>query len=141
MAAQFLCLPALMPTPCHAGRAAAVFAVEPRLSGVVEARCLDVFGDREVGAELDREAVGHAIGQVGDDPGPRGRVLVVVMPVHEVEDGRYSTPSLTTISPDKTEIARLSVDLLMRRMDGDDTPPVQLNTSFTLKVRESTART
>lgn len=57
----------------------------------------------------------------------------------DIEDGRYSTPSLTTISPDKTEIARLAVDLLMRRLDGDEAPPAQLNTHFTLSIRESTA--
>jgi DNA-binding LacI/PurR family transcriptional regulator len=56
----------------------------------------------------------------------------------DIEDGRYSTPSLTTIRPDKTQIARYAVDLLLRRLDGDRTPPVELAADFTLAVREST---
>jgi LacI family repressor for deo operon, udp, cdd, tsx, nupC, and nupG len=56
----------------------------------------------------------------------------------DIEDGRYATPSLTTIAPDKAQIARLAVDLLLRRLDGDTTPPVELSADFSLIVREST---
>jgi DNA-binding LacI/PurR family transcriptional regulator len=56
----------------------------------------------------------------------------------DIEDGRYATPSLTTISPDKAQIARLAVDLLLRRLDGDETPPVELSADYSLVVREST---
>jgi DNA-binding LacI/PurR family transcriptional regulator len=56
----------------------------------------------------------------------------------DIEDGRYSTPSLTTISPDKTQIARHAVDLLLRRLDGDAAPPVELSADYALAVREST---
>lgn len=55
------------------------------------------------------------------------------------EDGRYSTPTLTTISQDKTQIAELAVGLLMDRLAGDTSPPITRNARWELKVRESTA--
>ena len=38
----------------------------------------------------------------------------------------------------KAQITRLAVDLLLRRLDGDTTPPVELSADFSLIVREST---
>lgn len=63
---------------------------------------------------------------------------LAVIGFDDIEDGRYSTPSLTTISPDKSEIAQLAVDTLLRRLDGDDSSPVELEPSFELIEREST---
>ena len=63
---------------------------------------------------------------------------VALVGFDDIEDGRYSTPSLTTISPDKTQIARHAVDLLLRRLDGDAAPPVELSADYSLAVREST---
>jgi LacI family repressor for deo operon, udp, cdd, tsx, nupC, and nupG len=63
---------------------------------------------------------------------------VALVGFDDIEDGRYSTPSLTTISPDKAQIARLAVDLLLRRLDGDTMPAVELSADFSLVVREST---
>ena len=57
----------------------------------------------------------------------------------DIEDGRFSTPSLTTISPDKTQIAHMAVELLIRRLKGDKAPPAELRANFRLLVRESTA--
>ncbi|HZG05399.1 MAG TPA: LacI family DNA-binding transcriptional regulator [Streptomyces sp.] len=36
----------------------------------------------------------------------------------DIEDGRYSTPTLTTVSPDKGQIARTAVELLDARISG-----------------------
>ncbi|MEU9889422.1 LacI family DNA-binding transcriptional regulator [Sphaerisporangium sp. NPDC051011] len=36
----------------------------------------------------------------------------------DIEDGRYGTPTLTTISPDKQQISRQAVELLAERMSG-----------------------
>ncbi|WP_084966077.1 LacI family DNA-binding transcriptional regulator, partial [Thermoactinospora rubra] len=36
----------------------------------------------------------------------------------DIEDGRFSTPTLTTIAPDKAQLARLAVDLLKLRLEG-----------------------
>ncbi len=53
------------------------------------------------------------------------------------EEGRFTLPSLTTISPDKEAIARAAIDLLARRAAGA-TAPEDIQTPFTLEVREST---
>lgn len=64
---------------------------------------------------------------------------VAVVGFDDIEDGHYSTPALTTIAPDKQAVARLAVEQLLRRLDGDDGPPVSLAAGFELLVRESTA--
>lgn len=68
---------------------------------------------------------------------------VAVAGFDDIEDGRFSVPTLTTVAPDKAEIARLAVDLLARRLAGpgeDGGPARQLTASYTLEIRESTAR-
>jgi DNA-binding LacI/PurR family transcriptional regulator len=72
---------------------------------------------------------------------------VAVAGFDDIEDGRYSTPTLTTISPDKARIARTAVELLDaligttgragRRTDG--APEVrEVEADYRLIVREST---
>ena len=72
----------------------------------------------------------------------RGRAVpgdVAVVGFDDIEESRYSTPSLTTVRPDKEQIARLAVDLLAGRLDGSDTEgPRELTADFELAVREST---
>jgi len=64
---------------------------------------------------------------------------VAVVGFDDIEDSRYSTPSLTTVRPDKQRIAQLAVDLLAARLDGSDTDgPRELAAPFELTVREST---
>jgi DNA-binding LacI/PurR family transcriptional regulator len=57
----------------------------------------------------------------------------------DIEDGRYSTPTLTTVSPDKQQIASVAVDFLAARLGADSGPPHEVTAPFTLAVRESTA--
>ena len=71
---------------------------------------------------------------------------VAVVGVDDVEDGRWSVPTLTTIRPDKPGLAQLAVDLLAEHIDRppDGTPgavraPRELEAPFDLVVRESTA--
>ncbi|MET8333685.1 LacI family DNA-binding transcriptional regulator [Streptosporangium canum] len=57
----------------------------------------------------------------------------------DIEDGRYSTPTLTTLAPDKAELARIAVDLLKRRIDGlPGHPPQETRAGYRLMAREST---
>ncbi len=64
---------------------------------------------------------------------------VAVVGIDDIEDGRYSTPTLTTISPDKAEIARIAVDFLLARVNGGrDAPPRETQATFALLAREST---
>jgi DNA-binding LacI/PurR family transcriptional regulator len=60
-----------------------------------------------------------------------------VIGVDDVEDGQYSFPSLTTVSPDKDELAQVAVDLLMARIAGYDGPPQDKTISHRLVFRES----
>jgi DNA-binding LacI/PurR family transcriptional regulator len=64
---------------------------------------------------------------------------VAVVGFDDIEEARYSVPSLTTISPDKRQIAETAVSLLMALMsDGQEATPDTV-TGFSLCVRESTA--
>ncbi|GIH76789.1 LacI family DNA-binding transcriptional regulator [Planobispora longispora] len=58
----------------------------------------------------------------------------------DIEDGRYSTPTLTTVAPDKSQLAHIAVDLLKRRLDGRAHAPQELRAGYRLMVRESTVR-
>ncbi len=65
---------------------------------------------------------------------------VAVVGIDDIEDGRFSTPTLTTISPDKHRIARLAVELLHDRLHAGTAPPArELTADHHLVVRESTA--
>ncbi|WP_188191512.1 LacI family DNA-binding transcriptional regulator [Nonomuraea sp. SYSU D8015] len=71
----------------------------------------------------------------------RGRSVpgdVALAGFDDIEDGRYSTPTLTTISPDKQSIARQAVDLLAARMASRASEPREIRVPHRLVVREST---
>ncbi|MFJ6901872.1 LacI family DNA-binding transcriptional regulator [Streptomyces hokutonensis] len=58
----------------------------------------------------------------------------------DIEDGRYSTPSLTTIAPDKQHLARAAVERILARIESDEyLAPVEIASPYRLVVRESTA--
>lgn len=66
---------------------------------------------------------------------------VAVVGFDDIEDGRYSVPSLTTIAPDKEEIARLAVDCLADRIQEPARPDRDLVAGHHLVVRESSGAT
>ena len=45
---------------------------------------------------------------------------VAVAGFDNIDEASYSTPSLTTVDPGRSHIARTAVELLVRRMAGDD---------------------
>jgi LacI family transcriptional regulator, repressor for deo operon, udp, cdd, tsx, nupC, and nupG len=57
----------------------------------------------------------------------------------DIEDGRFSTPSLTTISPDKRWIARTALDRIVRRLDGETLDVQTVLAPYRLIARESSA--
>ena len=57
----------------------------------------------------------------------------------DVEDGRWSRPSLSTVSPDKAVLAEVAVDRLLERVAGGGGPPRSTTTPHALVVRESSA--
>jgi LacI family transcriptional regulator len=64
---------------------------------------------------------------------------VAVVGWDDVEDSRYSTPTLTTISPDKQEIASIAVGFLAARLGKEGgAAPRSVTAGFELVVREST---
>lgn len=65
---------------------------------------------------------------------------LAVVGFDDIEDGRYSTPSLTTVSPDKAAIARYAMTALVGRIGGDDGEPRRILAPHRLLVRESSDR-
>ncbi|MBO1766108.1 LacI family DNA-binding transcriptional regulator [Allobranchiibius sp. GilTou38] len=67
---------------------------------------------------------------------------IAVVGFDDIEDGRYSTPTLTTIAPDKPQIVRVAIDRLAARIsspaESDDDGPLDLVVPHQLIVREST---
>ena len=63
---------------------------------------------------------------------------VAVVGLDDIEEGQYSTPSLTTVAPDKAEIARTAVDTLMESINGGAATPAEIVVPHRLIVREST---
>lgn len=67
---------------------------------------------------------------------------VAVVGWDDVEDGRFSSPTLTTVQPDKEQIAATAVDMLAARLgDGRDAPPHEVVARHRVVVRESTGQT
>jgi DNA-binding LacI/PurR family transcriptional regulator len=73
----------------------------------------------------------------------RGRRVpddVAVAGIDDIDDGRYSVPTLTTIAPAKDEIGRTAVRMLVERLGsgGADLAPREVRAGFRLVAREST---
>jgi DNA-binding LacI/PurR family transcriptional regulator len=65
---------------------------------------------------------------------------VAVIGYDDIEDGRYSTPTISTISPDKAAIAQVAVErLLLRISSREQVPGIEVEAAHRLIVRESTA--
>jgi DNA-binding LacI/PurR family transcriptional regulator len=67
---------------------------------------------------------------------------VAIIGYDDIEDGRYSTPTISTISPDKASIAAAAVERLMARIETRQaTPGEDVRAAYTLVARESTMGT
>jgi DNA-binding LacI/PurR family transcriptional regulator len=75
------------------------------------------------------------------DRGLRVPEDVAVIGLDDVEDGRFSVPTLSTVGPDKEFIARTAVRMLAERLDdgGAELSPRDVRAGFELVVRDSTA--
>lgn len=62
---------------------------------------------------------------------------VALVGFDDIEDGRYSIPSLSTIRPDKRWLARTAFDRLVRRLSGESPTPEVVLAPYDLVVRES----
>jgi len=63
---------------------------------------------------------------------------IAVMGFDDIEDGRFSTPTLSTIAPDRAGIAEIAIDLLAERMGQSQEPPREVRVTHRLVAREST---
>ncbi|MEV6843430.1 LacI family DNA-binding transcriptional regulator [Actinoplanes sp. NPDC051411] len=66
---------------------------------------------------------------------------VALIGFDDIEDGRFSTPTLSTVAPDTPRIAQLAVDLLAERLGEGRVaagPPRELHVEHRLLLREST---
>ncbi|MGW6202656.1 LacI family DNA-binding transcriptional regulator [Streptomyces sp. NPDC055089] len=65
---------------------------------------------------------------------------LVVVGFDDIEDGRYGRPTLTTISPDKRQIAQLALQCLADRIysPANEVPPSDLTAPHRLVIRAST---
>ncbi len=73
------------------------------------------------------------------DAGLRVPEDVAVIGIDDVDEGRYSRPSLSTISLDTQFIARESVRRIIDRIEDPALPATEIVAPHTLVVRESTA--
>jgi LacI family repressor for deo operon, udp, cdd, tsx, nupC, and nupG len=62
---------------------------------------------------------------------------IAVVGFDDIEEGRYSFPSLSTISPDKQGIGRQAVAQLFARLGNPTLPPVSYLAGYRLVARES----
>lgn len=73
------------------------------------------------------------------DAGYRVPDDIAVVGFDDIEDGRFSVPSLTTVAPDKEKIGDLAVAFLLGRIDGTRTcSPERVEVPCQLIIREST---
>lgn len=63
---------------------------------------------------------------------------IAVAGFDDIDETRYSTPTITTISPDMTLLSREVLRLLIDRIEGERTEAESVSVPWTLQIREST---
>ncbi len=63
---------------------------------------------------------------------------IAIVGFDDIAETRYSNPTITTISPDLTGLARAALELLARRIGGDDGPAEKIRVDWRLVARETT---
>ena len=66
---------------------------------------------------------------------------LAVVGFDDIEDGRWSRPSLTTVAPDKAALAEVAVARLLDLVGGSTEPARSTSTPFRLALRESSGGT
>lgn len=63
---------------------------------------------------------------------------VAVAGFDDIDEASFSSPTLTTVDPGRSQIAGTAVDLLVARMNGDISDHQEITSPFELHRREST---
>ena len=64
---------------------------------------------------------------------------VAIAGFDDIAEGRFSNPTLSTISTDLALLSREVLRLVLSRVDGRDSPPESVSVPWQLMIRESTA--
>lgn len=64
---------------------------------------------------------------------------VAIAGFDDIPEGRYSTPTLTTVSPDLTVLSESALSLLLDRIEGGEGTAREVSVPWRLVIRESTA--
>lgn len=122
--------PALEVVTQHFSRAAGVRAVSELIAAGTSFDALFCFNDLLALGSI--EALRHSGCRVPQD--------VAVVGFDDIEEGRHTNPSLTTIAPDLDLLAEHAVESLVRRLDDPSTPEgYSVEVPHKLVVRGSTA--
>lgn len=63
---------------------------------------------------------------------------VAIVGFDDLDETRYSLPALSTVNPRRDEIATAAVDTLLRRLEGGpELEAIEIETGFSLEIRES----
>lgn len=65
---------------------------------------------------------------------------ISVVGFDDVDESRFTTPSLTSVRPDKAHIASTALDMLIERISGSQVKPRDVRVGYELTVRESSTR-
>jgi DNA-binding LacI/PurR family transcriptional regulator len=63
---------------------------------------------------------------------------VAIVGFDDIAETRYANPTISTISPDLTSLARSALELLSRRINGHTGPAEEVEVPWTLEARETT---
>jgi len=109
-----------------------------RADGAAAVRALLAAGDPPDGLFCFNDLLGLGALRALHEAGLRVPEDVAVVGFDDIEETRYSTPALSTVSPAKDRIASTAVELLMARLAArEPTPPRRVVAPYTLAVRES----
>jgi DNA-binding LacI/PurR family transcriptional regulator len=111
-----------------------------RVDGADAMRAFLNSGTRFDGVVAFNDSLAFGAMRAIEDQGYRIPEDVAIVGFDDVDESRYSIPTLSSIDPGRDDIAETAVRLLLSRIDGDVTTPfVEYSAPFSLTVRESTS--